>query len=192
VLKPGGYLKFDHQYLGNNYRMTDLVAAIGNAQLGRIKETLQTRRKKVQYYREGLKNVRFPDELSNTVNCHFFFLILADSRDSLNSYLNKNGIDTRITYPKPINEQPLFRKYSKETLAMAKKIPELMDENRERFIAGAVKNNIFGGTSRSLDLILSGSPSFKTDSIAFSTSSYMFFMKSLRSFQRGRLTFQYP
>ena len=120
----GDISKFDHRYLGNNYRITDLVAAIGNAQIKRIKETLETRRKKARYYREGLRDVRFPNELQNTVNSHFFFLILTEGRNNLNIYLNKNGIDTRITYPKPINEQPLFRHFSKETCPVAKKISQ--------------------------------------------------------------------
>jgi perosamine synthetase len=124
IRNQGDVSKFDHRYLGNNYRMTDLVAAIGNAQIQRIEGTLRTRRKKVRCYREGLQNVSFPNELPNTVNSHFFFLILTKNRDSLNTYLNNNGIDTRITYPKPINQQPLFRNYSKETYPMAKKISQ--------------------------------------------------------------------
>jgi len=124
IRNQGDVSKFDHRYLGNNYRMTDLVAVIGNAQIPRIEETLTIRREKARYYQEGLQNVRFPNELPNTVNSHFLFLILTEKRDSLNAYLINNGIDTRITYPKPINEQPLFRNFSKETYPMAKKISQ--------------------------------------------------------------------
>jgi perosamine synthetase len=120
----GDVSKFDHRYLGNNYRMIDLVAAIGNTQISRFGVTLKIRRKKVQYYREELKNVSYPKELPHTMNCNFFFLILTEKRDTMNSYLNKNGIDTRITYPKPINEQPIFRRYSKETFTKAKEISQ--------------------------------------------------------------------
>jgi perosamine synthetase len=124
IRNQGDVSKFDHRYLGNNYRMIDLVAAIGNAQIPRIEKTLTMRREKARYYRDGLKYVDFPNELPNTVNSHFLFLILAERRNSLNAYLHSNGIDTRITYPKPINEQPLFRTFSKETYPIAKKMSQ--------------------------------------------------------------------
>jgi dTDP-4-amino-4,6-dideoxygalactose transaminase len=80
------------------------------------------RRAKAAYYKEHLKNVEYPGEISNTINCYFFFLILIKNRDRLNNRLNENGIETRITYPMPINEQPIFKRFSKEIYPMAKKI----------------------------------------------------------------------
>jgi perosamine synthetase len=124
VRNQGDVSKFNHQYLGNNYRMIDLVAAIGNMQIKRFKETLKIRNEKVCYYKERLRNVNYPKELPNTINCNFFFLFLTDDRDALIKYLNKNGIDTRITYPMPINEQPIFRKYDQEVFQKAKEISE--------------------------------------------------------------------
>ncbi len=124
IRNQGESSKYIHSYLGNNYRMMDLIAAIGSPQLNRFEETLNQRRAKVAYYKEHLKNVEYPKEIPNTINCYFFFLILVNNRDKLNSYLNENGIETRIAYPMPINEQPVFRSFSKETFAMAKKISE--------------------------------------------------------------------
>jgi perosamine synthetase len=120
IRNQGDVSRFDHQYLGNNYRMTDVFAAIGNSQINRFPATLKKRREKVLYYREHLQDVEYPKELNHTVNCYFFSLILTEKRDRLNQYLIQNGIETRITYPKPINEQPIFKKYSSETLPTAK------------------------------------------------------------------------
>jgi perosamine synthetase len=114
--------KYIHEYLGNNYRMTDIAAAIGVSQINRFQDMLITRRLKAAYYKENLKNVEFPRELNDSINCYFFFLILVNNRDKLNNYLNKNGVDTRITYPWPINEQPMFRNFDKKTYSVAKKI----------------------------------------------------------------------
>jgi perosamine synthetase len=114
--------KYHHPYLGNNYRMTDIIAAVGNSQVFRFEETLKNRKRKATYYKENLKNVEFPRELKNTFNSNFFFIILTEERDKLNFYLNKNGIDTRITYPLPINEQPLFKSESEKVFPVAKKI----------------------------------------------------------------------
>jgi len=124
IRNQGDISKFDHQYLGNNYRMIDLVAAIGNEQIERFDETLKIRKEKVQYYKEHLKNVEYPKELSDATNCYFFFLILSENRDQLNNHLNKQNIETRITYPKPINEQPVFRKYCNEIFPKAKEVSE--------------------------------------------------------------------
>ena len=122
IRNQGEKSKYIHQYLGNNYRMMDIVAAMGCSQIDGINQTLKKRKKIVQYYKENLKNVEFPRELPNTFNSNFFFLILSDNRDELNKYLNQNGIDTRITYPMPINEQPVFKKFSNEIFLVAKEI----------------------------------------------------------------------
>jgi perosamine synthetase len=122
IRNQGESAKYVHQNLGNNYRMTDFLAVLGSPQLERITETLKQRKKKIQYYKENLKNVEYPKELPNTFNCNFFFLILVDKRDELNTYLNRNGIETRITYPMPINEQPMFKRYSKEKFLVSKEI----------------------------------------------------------------------
>jgi perosamine synthetase len=124
IRNQGESSKYIHSVLGNNYRMTDITAAIGCSQIYRFDETLKKRKEKVIYYKENINNVEFPRELPNTYNCNFFFLILIDKRDKLNNYLNRNGIDTRITYPLPINEQPVFRKFSNEIFPMAKKTSE--------------------------------------------------------------------
>jgi len=122
IRNQGETSKYIHHYLGNNYRMTDILAAIGNSQIDRLEKTLKQRKTKVDYYRDNLKNVEYPRELENTVNSNFLFLILVEKRDKMNQYLYEKGIDTRVTYPMPINEQPVFRKYSKEIFPMAKKI----------------------------------------------------------------------
>jgi dTDP-4-amino-4,6-dideoxygalactose transaminase len=35
---------------------------------------------------------------------------LANKRDKLNEYLKKNGIETRINYPTPVNDQQTLKK----------------------------------------------------------------------------------
>jgi len=124
IRNQGESAKYIHEYLGNNYRMMDLIAVLGNSQLQRLDNTINQRIEKANYYKEHLKNVCYPEELSDTKNCYFFFLILTNNRDKLNKYLNKNGVETRITYPMPINEQPIFRKNNQEIYLCAKKISE--------------------------------------------------------------------
>ena len=122
IRNQGESSKYIHSQLGNNYRMMDLTVAIGLSQIKRIDEALEKRKKIADYYKKNLENVEYPRELQNTTNSYFFFLILVNNRDELNEYLNDNGIGTRIAYPMPINEQPVFKKYSDEILPVAKNI----------------------------------------------------------------------
>jgi perosamine synthetase len=122
IRNQGETSKYYHSCLGNNYRMIDLVATVGISQLKRIDETLKQRKEKAIYYKENLKNIEYPKELENTYNCNFFFPILSKNRQKLNKYLNENGIETRITYPIPINEQPVFKEYKNKVFPVAKEI----------------------------------------------------------------------
>ncbi len=124
IRNQGETSKYIHSYLGNNYRMPDLLAAIGNSQIKRFNETLTERQYKVKYYKDNFKGVDFPKELPYISSCYFFFLVLVENRDELNKYLNENGIETRITYPLPINEQPVFKNFSNEVFPVAKDISQ--------------------------------------------------------------------
>lgn len=120
IRNQGQTSRYLHSYLGNNYRMIDVVAAMGTSQMSRFKKTLQRRMEKALYYKEHLKNVEYPIELNNTKNSYFLFLILTNKRDKLNRYLNKYGIETRINYPTPVNEQPTLKKFSSEVFPKSK------------------------------------------------------------------------
>lgn len=54
-----GYLLPDFNDLGYNYRMTDIQAAVGVAQLGKMTFITETRRTKADYYRKLLEKVDF-------------------------------------------------------------------------------------------------------------------------------------
>lgn len=120
----GETTKYYHPNLGNNYRMTDIMGALGNAQLARLQETLSTRKEKAEYYKRCLKGVSFPQERKNTTTSNLFFLILADRRDELDAHLHERDIETRIIYPMPLNEQPVFQPFSSEEFSVAKKISQ--------------------------------------------------------------------
>ncbi len=124
IRNQGESAKYKHNYLGNNYRMTDLIAAIGLNQIQRLDKSIQIRRKKAEFYKENLQSVKFPKTLPNTVNCYLFFPILTDKRDQLYSYLQKEGIETRITFPLPLYDQPLFKNYKMDRCPNTEKISQ--------------------------------------------------------------------
>lgn len=114
--------RFIHPVIGNNYRMMDINAAMGCSQMDRLEETLRQRKELVRYYKEHLKNVMYPEELAHTENSYFLFAILINKRDKLLAHLSKNGIETRVNYPLPINKQPIH--YSDEIYPKATEISQ--------------------------------------------------------------------
>lgn len=120
IRNQGQKSRYYHIYVGHNYRMNEITAAMGITQIARFKRTLQQRIEKAMYYKEHLKNVEYPRELEKTKNSYFLSLILTDKRDKLNRFLNKIGIETRINYPIPVNEQPILKKFDSTVFPKSK------------------------------------------------------------------------
>ena len=108
---------FWHKYLGFNYRMTNLQAAVGLAQTERFEEFVQRRRDHAYHYTSLLKDVpgiTTPPEESWAKNVFWMYSILLDdgfglSRDELREKLAERGIETR-TFFIPIHLQPIYFK----------------------------------------------------------------------------------
>ncbi len=108
-------IHFWHEYLGYNYRMTNLQAAVGCAQLERIDKHVDQRRQNAVLYMTLMKNlpgIQFPVEHNNTQNTYWMFGIVLQkefplSRDALREYLAQHGIETR-TFFIPMHFQPIY------------------------------------------------------------------------------------
>lgn len=107
--------RFLHTEIGFNYRMTNLQAAIGLAQLERIGELSEMRRQNARRYNSILADVpgvRLPVEKSWARNVYWMYSIVLESnsgtsRDSLMGSLAKQGIETRPMFI-PMHRQPAF------------------------------------------------------------------------------------
>ncbi len=113
--QTGRYL---HTLPGFNYRMTDLEAAIGRAQLSRFDEMLKARRRNAAILRAGLAGLPglhlqkiLPD--AEPAWHQFCFRIEAPSfgcdRNQLAQKLAAAGIATAVHYPRGLHQQPIFR-----------------------------------------------------------------------------------
>lgn len=101
--------RYFHDMLGYNYRMTNIQAAIGVAQMERLTEIIESKRQIEQWYRDKLSDsVRFQvvPERANT-NAWLVSVILPDvtDRDIVASILETEGIETRPVFV-PISEMP--------------------------------------------------------------------------------------
>lgn len=102
-----------HERLGYNYRMSELHAAIGIAQLERFDEIVSKRKAVAKMYNSKLKDIswiRLP-YISDNVTCMnwFVYVIRVDSkiRDNFMEYLISNGIGCK-PYFTPIHTQPYY------------------------------------------------------------------------------------
>ncbi|NVO18969.1 MAG: DegT/DnrJ/EryC1/StrS family aminotransferase [Bacteroidetes bacterium] len=97
-----------HDVLANNYRMTNLTAAIGLAQLEQIDEILRMKRMVADHYRNAFENssFEFHKEVEGTRHSYWMCSILtayATDREPLREYLALQGIETRpFFYPSHI------------------------------------------------------------------------------------------
>ena len=107
---------FWHKFIGFNYRMTNLQAAIGLAQVEQLQTFVAARRRNAALYSSLLANIpgiTTPPEAAWAKNVYWMYGILVDAdaygmnRDQLRRVLAENGIETR-TFFIPMHCQPVY------------------------------------------------------------------------------------
>lgn len=109
--------RFLHTEVGFNYRMTNMQAALGVAQLEEIKTFIEKKRWMANLYNLRLKNIEgltLPIERPWAKNVYWMYAVLVEDsfgiqRDELQKRLKEKGIDTR-TFFVPIHQQPALKK----------------------------------------------------------------------------------
>lgn len=108
--------KFYHPVIGFNYRMTNIQAAIGLAQIENFDEIISLRDRQYRHYMErleGVSGIRFLRDTPGTRSVNWMFSVLIDdafplSRNAVLDNLRENQIDARPFF-KPINHMPAYR-----------------------------------------------------------------------------------
>ena len=103
-----------HDVVGFNYRMTNIQAAIGLAQLERSDDFIARKRQIAERYIFGLQSlpVEVHAEASETFHSYWMFSILvgeASHRDALRQHLSNHGIETRPLFY-PVHTMPMYSK----------------------------------------------------------------------------------
>jgi len=121
-----------HNFVGYNYRMTNMQAAIGLAQIERIDEILKQKVSIANYYRSKLQNVpgiSFVSESSKKLNTYWLVTILIDpkkfglNRNLLQQRLKENNIDSRPVFFS-LHIMPPYKKYYKTDLNNSKYVSD--------------------------------------------------------------------
>ncbi len=106
-------LYHEMQYLGYNYRMTDIQAALGISQLKKIDRFIKRRLEIADIYHNAFKNnnkIIMQKSYDDRINSYHLFSVLFESnalRDKVYYHLKENNIFTQIHYM-PVNKHPYY------------------------------------------------------------------------------------
>jgi perosamine synthetase len=106
---------FWHKFIGFNYRMTNMQAAVGLAQTEQLNQFVENRRHNAALYTKLLTDIPgivTPPEAEWAKNVFWMYSILVEdefgmTRDQLRAYLARHGIETR-TFFIPMHLQPIY------------------------------------------------------------------------------------
>ena len=108
-------LHYEHAQVGYNYRLSNILAALGRAQLKSLDQYVEKRREIFNYYYNNLKNIegiRFMPEIENGKSTRWLSVVLMENinhdkiEDIIRSFSEEN-IEVRPIW-KPMHLQPVF------------------------------------------------------------------------------------
>ena len=105
-------LTYFHDEIGYNYRMVNVLAALGVAQLEQLDAFIESKIKTASYYRknlEGVGDIGFQSIQDGVVSNEWLFTITTSSMKELLEYLNNNGVMSRPFWI-PMNQLPMYSK----------------------------------------------------------------------------------
>jgi perosamine synthetase len=114
--------RYAYERLGYNYRMTDISAALGRVQLGRLPAISAARRANAAFYDAelaGIPGVVTPYVPAGAEHAYHQYSLLIDSertprgagRDAVRAFLNERQIGSGVYYPVPLHLQPVFARF---------------------------------------------------------------------------------
>ncbi len=144
--------KYVHRFVGGNFRLDALQAAVLRVKLPRLPGWIASRRAGAAHYRALLAQaglagvVRPPEELPGRGHTYHQFVVRTERRDQLREHLAKRGIGAEVYYPISLHEQECFgglgyrrgdfpeaERAEAEVLALPI-FPELRGDERERVV----------------------------------------------------------
>jgi len=109
LIKNDGAWYYEMQNLGYNYRMPDLLCALGISQLDRAEKNLKKRKEIAKRYTQAFNNlpITIPKSSLHLGHAFHLFVIQVNERKILYNYLKENGISAQIHYI-PVHKQPYY------------------------------------------------------------------------------------
>lgn len=156
LTKEEGPWYYEQQFLGYNYRMTDIQAALGISQLNKLEYFLEKRRNYIKLYNEAFKDfegIVIPYQLNNVNSAWHLYIIqlelekLGIGRREVFEELRRRNIGVNVHYI-PVYYHPYYKEngYNKGLCAHAEKLYErivtlpLFPDMKEEDILYVIKN----------------------------------------------------
>ena len=152
--------RYYHQFIGGNFRLDEIQAAILSVKLPRLDDWSAARRRVAEIYGDEFRRLGLTDRISlpaepyrdrGLTNHHIYhqYVIRTPQRDALREHLTRKEIGTAIYYPLALHEQECFRslgyhagdfpeseRAARETLALPI-YPELSAE-QQRYVVESI------------------------------------------------------
>ncbi len=116
--------KYEHDFAGFNYRMSEILAAIGRVQLKHLSAWIEKRRKVAKVYNENLDGevIVLPVEKEWAKHVYYVYVTRCKNRDKLREFLKEKGITTGVHYPLPVHLQPAMKDFAGSRLRITEKV----------------------------------------------------------------------
>ena len=144
----GAKPKYFHKYVGGNFRLDPIQAAVLLVKLPRLDEWSEARRRNAAYYNEAFQGTPIvtPHIRPGCVSIYNQYVIRTANRDTLVAQLKANDIGCEVYYPVPMHAQECFANLgykpsdfphsstaAREVVAIPV-YPELRADERERVV----------------------------------------------------------
>ncbi len=124
---------YQHSELGYNYRLSNLLAAVGRAQLSGLARRVDSRRDHNRFYREALADIPGIDFMPEAPKCRSTFWLTALTvdpavtgvdREAIRVELERHDVEARPVW-KPMHLQPYYESYEMVGGAVSNRLFEL-------------------------------------------------------------------
>lgn len=157
---PCGYdHKYTYSHMGFNLKMTDLQAAVGHAQLGKLDGFCDARRVNWRYFREALDDLSeffvLPEPTAGADPSWFGFMLVVRpdapfTRDALVRHLESRRIQTRMLFAGNLARQPALTRLAEDRVARGEPLPYRVAgplENTDRAMNDGLWFGVYPGLS---------------------------------------------
>jgi dTDP-4-amino-4,6-dideoxygalactose transaminase len=110
----GSKIKYEHDYVGMNSRLSEIQAAILSVKLKYIEEDIAVRQQMATRNLSEINNskIELPATFADRRHVWHIFAVRAEDRDGLKKYLENHRIQTQIHYPTPVHKQKAYSGFS--------------------------------------------------------------------------------
>jgi len=104
--------EYFHNIVGYNYRMTNICAAIGCAQLENATDIITKKREIANWYNNQLNDLplQLHKEAKDVFHTYWMYTVMIDNakkRDKLRTFLKEKGVETRPSFH-PVHSMPMY------------------------------------------------------------------------------------